>query len=62
MKTTNILKILTVSISALLSTACSHVDDNKNAIVIQDQSASSIITNLRHLNINQSRADVDEKL
>lgn len=62
MNNTIFLKGLTFSVVILLSTACSHVENKEDTLVIQDRSASSIITNLRNLNVNQSKTDIDNNL
>lgn len=58
----NILKLLIVSVFILPMAACSQVEKNKDLVVSQKQSASSIINNLRNLNVNQSRAGIDNNL
>lgn len=54
MKISTILKSLTVATVFLLPIACSHVDEKKSVIVNQDQSASSIISNLKRLDVDKN--------
>ncbi|MGP5494963.1 hypothetical protein ACTXMK_09855 [Psychrobacter celer] len=56
------LRGLTFSVVILLSTACSHVENKEDATVSQNQSTSSIITNLKHLNINENVVANDKNL
>ena len=58
----NILKSSILLIFTLSLNACSHVESNSDAVIIEEQSASSIITNLRNLDVNQSRTGIDSNL
>lgn len=57
----NILKLLITPVFILPMAACSQVEDS-DSVVFQKQSASSIITNLKNLNVNQSRTGIDNSL
>lgn len=57
-----ILTVLMACMYTLSLISCSKTRNDSEAIVTQDQSASSIITNLRNLNVNQSRTEIDNNL
>lgn len=57
-----IAKIFTIFISILLLPACSHAEDNKSKVIIESQSASSVIGDLRKLNVNQNIITSDQDL
>lgn len=62
MKISITLKTLAVATVVLLPMACSHVENKEDIIVNQNKSASSIISNLRKLNVKQDVIVNDENL
>lgn len=58
----NLMKILLISISILSVTACANAEAEKTAMVVTEQNVSSVMNNLRHLNVKQNQAIDDKNL